>query len=114
MIQVAMTDRPRPSHPMCSSQSFRFQMRDCGVPRGTVAPGTKMRQMTAMMMMGAMTEMTVAIQTGTVSLTVKGKLQRGRQSAIDHTWNTAEATTHEISGSKSEKGRLFGDTWPMM
>ena len=91
-------------------------MRACGVPRGTVEPGTKMSEMTAMMMMGAMTEQTVASQTGTVSLTVKGKLQRGRRLAIEHgkkTVGSAKAT-HAMSGSKSEKGRLFGDTWPMM
>lgn len=82
MSQDAMTDRPRPSHPMCNSQSFRFQMRSLGVPRGTVAPGTNTRQMMAMITIGAMTAATTAIQTGTVSLTVKGNLE------LDHRQRT--------------------------
>lgn len=65
---------------------MRFQMSDLGVPGGTVAPGTKIRQMTAMMTIGARMPTITSSQTGTVSFTVKGKLSTTCQ-------NTAHAHT---------------------
>jgi hypothetical protein len=72
--QAATMERARPSRPVCSSHNFRFQIKDLGVPTGTVAPGTNMRQTTAIMTMGARIPTMARSQTGTVSLTVKGKL----------------------------------------
>jgi hypothetical protein len=74
MNQAATTDNASPRRPVCSSQSLRFQIRDLGVPTGTVAPGTKTRQITMIMKIGTMMATTTASQTGTVSLTVNGKL----------------------------------------
>jgi len=43
----------KPSHPMCSSQSLRFQIRDCGIPPGTVVPGMNTSAMMRMTTIGA-------------------------------------------------------------
>lgn len=40
MIQADISERARPNHPVCNSQSLRFHIRDFGVPLGTVGPGT--------------------------------------------------------------------------
>ena len=48
-----MSDKARPSQPMCNSHSLRFQIRDLGVPRGTVDPGTNRRAIMAIRMIGA-------------------------------------------------------------
>lgn len=74
MNQAMIRDSARPSQPVCSSQSLRFQMSDLGTPLGTVAPGTKMMAMTAMTTTGMATLHTTRSHVGTVSLMVNGKL----------------------------------------
>ena len=76
MKKAETTERPRPSRPMCSSHSLRCHIRDFGVPGGTVAPGTKMRAMMAMITIGAPVLAAKATDAGTVSSTVKGNLRR--------------------------------------
>lgn len=70
MNQAPITESARPSRPMCSSQSLRRHTSDFGVPRGTVAPGTKIRAMMAMITAGASELAMKAMAAGTVSSTV--------------------------------------------
>jgi hypothetical protein len=70
MNQAATMDKARPNRPVCSSQSFRFHINDFGVPRGTVAPGTKTKQTKAMTTTGTPMAISDASHTGTVSLSV--------------------------------------------
>jgi len=70
MNQAATIDKARPSKPVCNSHSLRFHISDFGVPTGTVAPGTRMRQMTAMRQIGTIMPTITSSHTGTVSLTV--------------------------------------------
>lgn len=74
MNHVDAMERAKPSQPTCSSQSLRFQMRDFGVPGGTVCPGIKMRLMIGMTTMGRPAESVMSNHGGTVSCSVKGKL----------------------------------------
>lgn len=75
MNHVDAMESAKPSQPTCSSQSLRFQMRDFGVPGGTVWPGMKMRLIIGMTMMGTPAESVTSSHGGTVSCSVKGNLR---------------------------------------
>lgn len=75
MNQAPTSDSARPSHPMCSSHSLRFQMSAFGVPLGTVGPGTKIKVTTRMITIG-MTALHISkVEDVTVSCSVKGNLE---------------------------------------
>ena len=124
MIQAQQTERANPSQPACSSHSLRCHISDFGVPFGTVAPGTKMREMTAIRIIGIITLITTASHTGTVSSSVNGKLQALHKSIcqtlgmfnwfdLGELFVTREGSkTYAILRSSRANGLLFGVMWP--
>ena len=79
--------KANPSHPVCHSQSFLFQIRLCGTDFGTVGPGTKIRHTRRITAAGANRPITTRSKVLTVSSPV-GKL---------------------ISGFARENGRFIGE-----
>ena len=103
MNQEAHMDKARPRRPMCNSQSLRCHINLEGVPRGTVAPGTKTREMMVMNTMGPKTEMIVASHAGTVSSSVNGKLVG--ESKCQKPLRQTQQTPHGYGKQDGTKGK---------
>ncbi|KAJ2969514.1 hypothetical protein NUW58_g9973 [Xylaria curta] len=104
MIQADTNESARPSHPICSSQSFRFQIREEGVPSGTVRPGTKTSATTKMTTMGTPELNARSMAELTVSFSVTGKL--GRFSRDDNTDGDATRTKRQLETASANSAGI--------
>lgn len=72
IIKAVARDRARPIQAVFHSQIFLLQIRDFGVPRLAVGPGTKIKQTTKVMAAGATSPQTTRSHVGIVSCFSKG------------------------------------------